>query len=82
MKIYKTDSQIEKDLQRVEALMNELRLSIEYTANGMVVVQQPPPDSTSNFAATGIITDMDSRDTTASFPRRFDSERLVIPDSY
>ena len=71
MKILKTDSDIEKKVQQVETLMNELGLKIHYHYNGLQI------------ESNGVhypIKEIDSNETCVSFPRMFESERLVVQE--
>ena len=71
MKILKTDSEIEKKVQQVEILMDELGLKIHYHYNGLQI------ESNGVFYP---IKELDSNETCVSFPRMFESERLVVKE--
>ncbi len=69
MKVYKDDSKIEIDLQKVEKLMRELGILIQ--SESILVIH-----SKSNQG--GLITDMEGGSGGGSLPRSFDEEKIVI----
>ena len=73
MQVFRPTAPIEQKLSKVEALMREQGLSLEWTHQGFLIT-----DTQTN--SKGYIRDTESQGTPTGFPRMFDSERLVIPE--
>ena len=73
MKIFKEDSEMEKRVQQVEALCNQLQLRILYTYNGLCV------QDTHTGNVYPLLDTTSPNDKQTDFPRCFDSIRIVVP---
>jgi hypothetical protein len=74
MNIFKEQAPIEVKLKKVEELMRELQLHIEWNTNGFKVTNQ-------ESGQFGYIQDIESTGPPSSLPRTFESERLVVPSN-
>ena len=69
---FKQDSEIEKKVQQVEKLMQELGISIHHSYGGLYVGY--------NGEEYPII-DMESKDQVMDFPRQFEGQKIKARDS-
>ena len=72
MNVYKENSKLATKLSKVEALMQELQLTVEWSYNGYLVTDR-------QSGQKGYVRDVESEGTSTALPRMFDSERLVVP---
>jgi hypothetical protein len=72
--VYKETAPIEVKVKKVEALMRDLGISVSWTCNGHKVTDH-------ESGQVGFIRDTTTPDAPSSFPRTFDTERLVLPES-
>lgn len=70
MNLFRFDSPLEQKLQKVEALLQELNLRIEFTGYQMDIID-------GNGGGAGFVMDIENRDNSRSLPRFVESERLV-----
>ena len=70
MKLFRVDSPLEQKLQKVESLLRELNLRIEFNGYQMDIID-------GNGGGAGFVMDVENRDNSFSLPRFVESERLV-----
>jgi hypothetical protein len=69
MRLFRVDSPLELKLQKVEALLQELGLSLNFDGYSLTITDSKSP-------ASGFIVDSESGEKAFSLPRGFESERI------